>query len=202
MITTKITKFTRRKVRLSSMKDYVTQNNYSYSGIIEEDDFNTNSPNKNRIANQLAADRFQDKMRRHQESYEEKLTLNDYKKLKLVSNTDGRPSSKLTDAKWQKEFEIRKQFVIPYCKKSGITKMQGMYARESGTWNEETQGIYKGCTNWQQYCSYINDILRNIRGGQVDYCYYIFQIMDLLKFHHDDLKTRYCDEYWEVWLER
>ena len=80
--------------------------------------------------------------------------------------------------------------------------MTGKYSKESGKWNEETQGTYHGCTNWQQYCSYINDILSIIRSGQVDYCYYIYQILDLLKFHYDDLKTRYCDGYWEVWLER
>ena len=80
--------------------------------------------------------------------------------------------------------------------------MKGKYSKESGIWNEETNGTYHGLTNWQSYCSYINDVLRNIRKGQVDYCYYIYQILDLLKFHYSDLKTKYCDGYWEVWLER
>ena len=78
----------------------------------------------------------------------------------------------------------------------------GKYSKESGMWNNETMGEYQGCTNWQQYCWFINDVLENIRSGQKDYCYYINQIMDLVKFHFHTLRTRYCDGYWEVWLER
>lgn len=62
-------------------------------------------------------------------------------------------------------------------------------------------GSYPGCTNYQEYCSYINDVLSNIRAGQKDYGYFIYQIMDLAKFHYHDLRTKYCDGYWEVWLE-
>lgn len=116
-----------------------------------------------------------------------------------LKNANGRPSSSLTDEKWQKEFTARKLFITPY--KGGKTKkLSGKYAREAGTWREETQGSYGGCTNWQSYSAYINDILANIRAGQVDYCYYIYQILDLVKFHHNDLRTKYCDGYWEVWL--
>ena len=120
--------------------------------------------------------------------------------MKLISNTNGRPTSTLTDEKWQKEVNLRKMFITPYPK--DIKKLKSQHSKESGLWNEETQGTYHGCTNWQSYCSYINDILRNIRSGQVDYCYYIYQILDLAKFHYNTLKTKYCDGYWEVWLER
>lgn len=91
-------------------------------------------------------------------------------------------------------------FITP-CHPS-VKKLGGKYSRESGMWNEETMGRYDGKTNWQEYCNFINSILDNIRLGQIDYCYYIYQIMQLTKFHYDKLKTKYCDGYWEVWLEK
>lgn len=127
------------------------------------------------------------------------ITLEQLRENRIISNTNGRPSSTLTDEKWQKEFQIQKQFITPYEKK--VRFLRGHYSAATGTWNEETQGTYHGQTNWQEYCSYINDILRNIRNGETDYCYYPFQILDLLRFHYDELRTRYCDGYWEVWLE-
>lgn len=127
------------------------------------------------------------------------MTLEKLRELKLISNTDGRPSSALTEERWQKEFELRKRFVVPYGK--NVKLLGGKHSRESGVWAEETNRQYDGQTNWQSYCSYINDVLRRIRKGQTDYCYYIYQIMDLVKFHPNNLKTKYCDGYWEVWLE-
>lgn len=127
------------------------------------------------------------------------MTCEELRRCRRLSNSNGRPGSRLTDEIWQKEFEIRKMFVTPY--KNGQTKkLAGLQYQESGGWNEERDGKYQGSTNWQEYCAYINDVLRNIRAGKIDYCYYIFQITDLLKFHHDDLRTKYRDGYWEVWL--
>lgn len=129
------------------------------------------------------------------------ITLEELRKYRHISNSNGRPGSRLTDETWQKEFEIRKMFVTPY--KNGSTKkLSGAQYQKCGNWNEERDGVYQGATNWQEYCAYINDVLQNIRTGKVDYCYYIFQITDLLKFHYDDLQTRYCDGYWEVWLDK
>lgn len=174
-----------------------------YGGEISVEDFNTYSPNKKRINNQIDANTLSSDIRKKQKEMEmyNKMTLEELREKKIISNTDGRPISSLTDEKWQKEFDVRKLFITPY--KDGYTKkLSGKYSKESGTWNEEINGTYDGCTNWQSYCTYINDVLKNIRSGQVDYCYYIFQILDLLKFHYDDLKTKYCDGYWEVWLEK
>lgn len=186
-------------------KFYTTGNykpDYSiYSGEINIEDFNTYSPNKKRISNQIEANNLQQTIKnKNKEIKYKNMTLEELKELKLISNTNGRPTSSMTDEKWQKELNLRKMFITPYPKE--IKKMKGKYTKESGMWNEETMGTYHGCTNWQSYCSYINDVLSNIRTGQVDYCYYIFQILDLLKFHYNDLKTKYCDGYWEVWLER
>jgi hypothetical protein len=185
-------------------------NHSTYGGEIEIEDFNTDKPNKNRISNQVNADELQNEMNqrkvdRDKEKQYKQMTLEELRAMKIISNTNGRPSSTLTDEKWQKEFNVRKLFVKPISPKSGIKKMRcakNRYSIESGTWNEELHGTYYGCTNWQQYCSYIDDVLKTIRSGQVDYCYYMNQIMDLLRFHYEDLRTRYCDGYWEVWLER
>lgn len=53
-------------------------------------------------------------------------------------------------------------------------------------------GSYHGKTQYQQYCSFINNILRAIRRGEIDYCFYIYQIQDLLKYE-ERLKA--------VWLQ-
>lgn len=181
-------------------------NNHNlFGGNIDLEDFNTNSPNKKRIGNQIKATNLEHqlkqkiKKKKEQEKYKH-MNLEELREMKIISNTNGRPPSNLTDEKWQKEFNVRKLFITPYNK--NITKLKGKYSTEFAKWDEETQGMYHGQTNWQEYCSYINDVLNNIRSGQVDYCYYIYQIMDLAKFHFNTLRTKYCDGYWEVWLER
>ncbi len=180
--------------------------NYSaFGGEIDIEDFDTNSPNKKRIHNQIDAINFKTTIennikRKNEEEKYKAMTLEKLRELKLISNTNGRPPLSMTNETWQEEFNLRKLFIVPHPKE--VTKLKGKYSKESGLWNVETIGTYHGCTTWQSYCSYINDILDNIRSGQVDYCYYIFQIIDLLKFHLDDLRTKYCDGYWEVWLER
>ena len=179
--------------------------NYSvFGGNIDIEDFNTSCPNKRRIQNQIEAVYLQQELenKKHKTEKEKKyktMNLDQLKKMKVISNTDGRPSEHLTDEAWQKEFDIRKLFITPYKRK--IKKLGGRFSRESSGSTEEIPRTYDGCTNWQSYCSFVNDILHNIRAGQVDYCYYIYQIMDLAKFHFHDLKTRYCDGYWEVWLD-
>lgn len=173
-----------------------------YGGKIEIEDFNSSIPNKNRINNQAKAQILETNLLTKKIQKQKYLSYNieELRKKKLVSNTNGRPSPTLTNEKWQREFQIRKLFINPYSKE--IKNLKSYYSKESGTWNYETQETYSGCTNWQSYCSFINDILKNIRSGQVDYCYYIYQIMELSKFHYNKLETKYCDGYWEVWLKK
>ena len=191
-------------------RNYYKTRNYktghsTFSGKIQIEDFNTYSPNKKRISNQIEAINFPETIKKKQikKDKEEKyknMTLEELKEMRIISNTNGRPDSNMTDERWQKEFNVRKLFITPNDKKH--KRMGGKFSRESGTWNEEKDGEYLGMTNYQEYCSYINDVLKNIRAGQIDYCYFIYHIMDLLKFHYDDLRTKYCDGYWEVWLEK
>ena len=184
-----------------------TQNHNTFAGELDIDDFSTEMPNKRRINKYIEADSLEktliekERQKKEMKNYQS-MTLEELREMKLISNTNGRPSSTLTDEKWQKELNIRRLFVVPVSK--DITRLgQNMqYSKETGYWNEETMGTYHGATNWQEYCSFINDMLKNIRAGQVDYCYYIYQIMDLLKFHYNDLKTKYCDGYWMVWLAK
>lgn len=173
-----------------------------FGGILTYEDFNTYTPNRNRIKNQMDAIHFGCELKNQKKKTEKykNTTLEDLRRMRLISNTDGRPSGSLTNAMWQKELSIRKLFIAPY--KDGQTKkLCGRLAEETGSCHEQSQSRYDGCTTWQTYCTFINDVLKNIRAGQIDYCYYMYQILDLLKFHYEDLRTRYRDGYWEVWLE-
>lgn len=109
----------------------------------------------------------------------------------------GRPASNLTDREWQVQFGVARLYVKPHPEE--ITKMCGKYSRAEIL---TSGGIYDGMTNWQSYCSFINDVLKQIRKGNRDFVYFGYQIIELLKFHHDTLRTRYCGGYWEVWLDK
>lgn len=112
--------------------------------------------------------------------------------------TNGKPSSALTNKEWQEQFQIMKLYITPH--KKSVSRMRGKFQRESGKQYADKQ--YDGITNRQSYCSFINDILKNIKAGSHDYCYFGYQIIDLLKFNYNNLRTKYHDGYWEVWLEQ
>lgn len=94
-----------------------------------------------------------------------------------------RLSDDMTDAEWQKFFAQMKSDIKP-------TGMDYMPTPE-----DEVQGITCGF----QYEQFINDILDVIRQGETDYCYYIFQIRDLLMYE-PRLKAEWLqdDECFEV----
>lgn len=184
-----------------------TKNHNNFSGILTNDDFSTSSPNKKRINTQVVADRLPEyalnkKIMKNKEKEMKSYTLEELRSMKFISNTNGRPDYSLTDEKWQREFEIRKFLVKPTKNRS----MGGKFSKESSYWRPEVQGAYYGATNYQEYCAFINDVLKEIRANQVEYIYFIYQIDDLLRFHHDDLRTKYVSDggngYWRVWLER
>lgn len=183
---------------------YLTKksNTESYSGEINIEDFNTYTLNKKRINSYLDAKNFNSDCKKKKEIQKmyKGMTLEELREEKLISNTDGRPSPTLTDEKWQTELAIRKLSIEPY--PSTIKKFGGQHSKCYEICNNGVYYTYSGKTNYQQYCSFMNDVLKNIRSGQVDYCYFIYQIVDLLKFHYTDLKTKYCDGYWEVWLDK
>lgn len=127
------------------------------------------------------------------------INLDTLKDLHPLAMGNGRPQFGLTDKKWQQEFAIRKLYIKPYPKK--IKKLGGRHSQDVKTWNIERDGEYMGMTDHQQFCRFINDVLSVIRSGGVDFTYFKYQNMELAKFHYDDLRTKYCDGYWEVWLE-
>lgn len=125
------------------------------------------------------------------------MQLKELQSFKTARTTYGRPTSTLTDKDWQNQFSLAKLYITPSQKNNW--RMSESFARECV--RTESANTYSGRTNWQSYCAYINDILNNIRSGAVDYCYYGYQIIDLLRFHRDTLRTKYRNGYWEVWLE-
>ena len=40
---------------------------------------------------------------------------------------------------------------------------------------------------FERYSQFINGILKTIRAGREDYCFYVYQIADLLQFEHEHL---------------
>lgn len=43
----------------------------------------------------------------------------------------------------------------------------------------------------RNYADFINDILFEIRRGRTEYCYYVYQVMDLLRFEYDTLNVEW-----------
>jgi len=118
-----------------------------------------------------------------------------------ISSRKGGVTIKFTsNEQWQQYFALIKTQTIP---RKYTRRLTGRYTKESGRWNAESQGTYQGTTNWQQYCSYINEVLKEIRSGSSEFCYFSYQISTLLEFEPERLRTRYYprDGYWEVWLE-
>lgn len=110
----------------------------------------------------------------------------------------GRPRLDWTDKKWHQYFHALKRTVSPIQDKQ-IRRLPVTPVRLN------TGEQYKGETAYQSYCNFINDVLATIRSGEVDYCYFIYQIADLLLFE-PELRTKLCCEdrlcpYFEVWLD-
>lgn len=130
------------------------------------------------------------------------IKMEELKNINISALGNGRPADTLTDKKWQNEFEILKLYVTPSKKKQKVHG--GKYSKDCG---DDFYEEYKGVTNWQSYCRYINDVMRCLRNGEREYCYFKYQIIDLLKYYHDELRTKFYPDkngmsYWEVWLER
>lgn len=97
----------------------------------------------------------------------------------------GKPTSDYTNEQWKHDFELLKSRI----KQSQFRQMTVI--PESSYSPDRT---YHGKTQYQCYCDFINDILSNIRKGEIDYCFYIYQIAELLKYERDDLQVRYLEK--------
>lgn len=109
----------------------------------------------------------------------------------------------MTNEQWQQYFYILKQ-IIPQGKEKRMKSRFFKSTVNGVTENSE----YSGETSYVYYCQFINGVLKTIRGSsceppQHDYCYFIYQIVDLLKFEHDRLNVVWKPHYdcFEVWLD-
>lgn len=103
--------------------------------------------------------------------------------LEVINEKTGRPPKDYTDSQWQQDLIRIRAVVQP----SSFKKMRVIPKPRNFV------GTYHGKTQYQCYCDFINDVLNSIRRGKPDYCYYIYQIAELLKYEHDRLQA--------VWLE-
>lgn len=102
---------------------------------------------------------------------------------KITAKT-ARPPKGYTDSQWQLDFHKLKDTVIPSsAKKLAVPSEYCAHGEE-----------YHGETQYQCYCHMINDILANVRHGGTDYCFYIYQVAELLRFEHDRLKVKWLED--------
>lgn len=110
---------------------------------------------------------------------------------------DGRPTNNMTDKLWQLVYKQIKRHNVPFI--DGHNKRMKCHHFKA-LMDENGNYLPDQTTTYQRYCMFINSTLRDIRVGKVAYAYYLHQIYVLLRFH-PDLKTRFVDYYWEVWLD-
>ena len=128
------------------------------------------------------------------------LSIKNIKKMRQFINKRGRPTTELTDRIWQKIFYQLKENNIPYI--DGEKKyMKANYTLKASI-NEFGEFEIDITSDYKRYCLFINQTLREIRNKNKGYCYYYYQICQLLKYHAN-LKSRYnaFDRYWEVWID-
>lgn len=110
----------------------------------------------------------------------------------------GRPSLEWDNQKWQDFFTLLKSKATLSPSSTPWMTLPPLNLRDGEN--------YQGSTDYQNYCRYINDVLSTIRQGQEDFCYYIYQIVDLYRYE-PGLKTEFCggdklSPYIRVWLEK
>ena len=100
----------------------------------------------------------------------------------------GRPPENLTAELWQEIFEKFKK----------LPRRFGRGDFMPGSCPNQDNN----CSNYALYVRFINDILRNIRQGNEDYCYFLYQIRDLTEYE-PHLESSYDEEgrYFKVWIK-
>lgn len=112
----------------------------------------------------------------------------------MVTQNTKNPPVNYTNNQWQSDFAILKSQIeqcdsalMPNIREASETVYQG----------------YHGKTQYQRYCDFINSVLKNIRNGYIDYCFYIYQIAELLRYEHDNLEATWleAEHCFRVFLE-
>lgn len=94
------------------------------------------------------------------------------------------PLKNMTDEHWQKIFAELKRSV-PY---SGRRTMPSTIGRPRSKTLCVTDNIM------DRYSVFINEALKAVRNSEVDYCYYIYQVIDLLRYE-PELLSEYLPEH-------
>lgn len=96
----------------------------------------------------------------------------------------GKPPIGYTKRDWQRDFaDIKSKVTAVNRRKMNVIPDTGSNSH-----------AYRGKTQYQYYCSFINDILNTIRHGKVDYCYYTYQVEELLKHEYDRLEVDWLED--------
>lgn len=116
-----------------------------------------------------------------------------------VDSGNGKPNPLMTNTQWQEYFNIMKLSIRQSPHKRMYTSSSPITINHYAS---DSQFVYRGETQWYRYKMFINSVLSVIRNGERDYCYYIYQIADLLEYEHDKLQTLWLPEYrcFQVWL--
>lgn len=134
-----------------------------------------------------------------------KIELNDFsiqdlKDMRLFLSKKGRPTSNMTDEIWQQIFSRLKDTTTPIENGKNQKMKVSRHSRIiDAFWDYELDCT----TDWHRYCMFINSVLKDMRSGHKASCFFVYQIQELLKFHKDNLQTKYDQENkeWEVWLK-
>lgn len=116
----------------------------------------------------------------------------------IMRDTDS--GGPLTNKVWQTIFQSIRNDIKP----SGMRNMKKKIPfRPHKEFDLENAREYTGESNYNAYCDFINGVLGTIRRGKKDFCYFVYQIADLLRFE-PDLRTEYLekDECFKVWLAK
>lgn len=112
------------------------------------------------------------------------------------------PNPDMSDEEWQEYFSQMKQQIVPSKRKQLSSKQTPVYIYSYD--NKSDERVYIGETAYSRYSSFINGVLRTIRSPKdnEDYCFYIYQIAELLRFEPDRLRTEYIPECrcFRLWL--
>lgn len=121
------------------------------------------------------------------------------RELNDISSFKKKIPNNITNEDWQIYFSELRNKVKP----SQEHRMKLSHSILVNDYNNISHSTYCENTEWQYYCKFINSILNTIRSGECDYCFHIYQILDLLRFEYDRLKVIWLpkDECFEVSLE-
>lgn len=119
--------------------------------------------------------------------------------MSIIDQNTAKPIKGMTNAQWQEFFEQMRSEAKP-------SRAKNMNEMDFRSRSEDILNIpyaYHGDTMWQSYCKFINGVLSSIRHGEPDYCFYTYQIAELLRFENRRLRAKWLPTHdcFVVWLQ-